>query len=228
MPLSKRLFRESALERLSSPEQLDQQLQVTSPKGWIALIALWSVLAAVIVWSIIGTVPTREEGQGIIVVGGGLQVVVSPGKGRLRSIDVDVEDMVAPGDVIGAISQQTLEDELEEARSQLLQMQAHNLRNADFDQRAEDLQAILAEVDERRLEKSIEYATTRITWLWKRHAIIKGHYEQGAANEIEVIRRRGGDRDGVGQPGEGAPRYSTNRRDQQERDLRTRTRPDDA
>ena len=58
MPLSKRLFRESALERLSSPEQLDQQLQVTSPRGWIALLALWSVLAAIMVWSIVGSVPT--------------------------------------------------------------------------------------------------------------------------------------------------------------------------
>ncbi len=186
MPLSNRLFRESALERLSSPEQLDQQLQVTSPRGWIALIALWSVLAAVIVWSIVGSVPTREEGQGIIVVGGGLQVVVSPGKGRLRSIDVDVGNVIEPGDVVGTISQQTLEDELEEARSQLAEMRAQNVRHVEFDQRAEDLQASLAEVDDQRLRQSIEYATARIARLRKRHAIIKRLFGEGAATEIEL------------------------------------------
>ena len=180
MPLSTRLFRESALERLSSPEQLDQQLQVTSPRGWIALCALWSVLAAVIVWSFVGSVPTREEGQGIIVVGGGLQVVVSSGKGRLRSIDVDVEDTIVPGDVIGTISQLTLEDELEEARSQLVEMRAQNIRHAEFDQRAEGLQVSLAEVDDRRLRQSIDYATARIARLRKRHAIIKRLSEEGA------------------------------------------------
>lgn len=186
MPLSTRLFRESALERLSSPEQLDQQLQVTSPRGWIALIALWSVLVAVIVWSFVGSVPTREQGQGIIVVGGGLQVVVSSGKGRLRSIDVDVGDTIAPGEVIGTISQLTLADELEEARSQLVEMRKQNLRHAEFDQRAEDLQTSLAEVDDRRLQQTIEYATARIERLRKRHAIIKRLSEEGAATEIEL------------------------------------------
>ena len=34
------IFRKVALERLSSPEQLDQLLQVTDPKGWMALGAL--------------------------------------------------------------------------------------------------------------------------------------------------------------------------------------------
>ena len=154
MALSKRLFRESALERLSSPEQLDQQLQVTSPRGWIALLALWSVLAAVIVWSIVGSVPTREEGRGIIVVGGGLRVVVSPGKGRLRSIDVDVGDALYPGDVVGAISQKTLEDELDEATSQLVELQAQNTRPAEFVQREEDLQASLARVAEQRAQQT--------------------------------------------------------------------------
>ncbi len=186
MPLSKRLFRESALERLSSPEQLDQQLQVTSPRGWIALLALWSVLAAIMVWSIVGSVPTREEGRGIIVVGGGLQVVVSPGKGRLRSIDVEVGDVLDPGDVVGAISQQTLDDELDEATSQLVELQAQNTRHAEFDQREEDLQASLARVDEQRLQQTIDYARDRITRLRTRHDIVKELVDDGMMIPIDL------------------------------------------
>ncbi len=186
MTLSKRLFRESALERLSSPEQLDQQLQVTSPRGWIALLALWSVLAAIIVWSIVWSVPTREEGQGIIVVGGGLRLVVSPGKGRLRSIDVDVGDALDPGDVVGTISQQTLEDELEEATSQLGELRAQNRRHAEFDQREQDLQASLARVDEQRLQQTISYAKDRITRLRTRYDIVKGLVEDGMMPELDL------------------------------------------
>ena len=39
------IFRKVALERLSSPEQLDQLMQVTSPKGWLALAGLGALLA---------------------------------------------------------------------------------------------------------------------------------------------------------------------------------------
>ena len=34
-----RIFRQAALDRLSSPEQLDQLMQVTTPKSWMALVA---------------------------------------------------------------------------------------------------------------------------------------------------------------------------------------------
>lgn len=186
MSLSKRLFRESALERLSSPEQLDQQLQVTSPKGWIALLALWGVLAAVILWSIIGTVPTREEGRGIIVVGGGLKVVVSPGKGRLRSIDIEVDDLIEPGDIVGTISQQNLQDELDEARSRLLELQAQNVTHLEFDEREESLQASLATVDRKRLQQTIDFAGHRIERLRTRHEIVQDLLTGGMMTEIDL------------------------------------------
>ena len=37
--MQNKLFRKVALERLSSPEQLDQMMTVTSLRGWIALAA---------------------------------------------------------------------------------------------------------------------------------------------------------------------------------------------
>ena len=38
------LFRPRALERLSSPERLDALMQVTSPKGWLALYTIAGLL----------------------------------------------------------------------------------------------------------------------------------------------------------------------------------------
>ena len=42
------LYRKSALERISSPEQLDQALEVTSPLSWPALIGIGILLAAIL------------------------------------------------------------------------------------------------------------------------------------------------------------------------------------
>ncbi len=43
--MSQGLFRETSLEKLSSPEQLDALIKVTSPRAWLALAALKNIRA---------------------------------------------------------------------------------------------------------------------------------------------------------------------------------------
>lgn len=38
------IFRQSSLDRLSSPEQLDQLIRITSRRSWIALVAMVAVV----------------------------------------------------------------------------------------------------------------------------------------------------------------------------------------
>ncbi|MFL6291034.1 MAG: NHLP bacteriocin system secretion protein, partial [Thermoanaerobaculia bacterium] len=59
------IFRKVALERLSSPEQLDQLMQVTSPRGWLALGAFGTLLNTALGWAELGTIPTDATGEGI-------------------------------------------------------------------------------------------------------------------------------------------------------------------
>ncbi len=49
------VFRKVSLERLSSPEQLDQLLRVTSPKSWISFIGVASIIVIAILWGILVT-----------------------------------------------------------------------------------------------------------------------------------------------------------------------------
>ncbi|MBQ9361529.1 MAG: hypothetical protein IJT96_10905 [Lachnospiraceae bacterium] len=58
MPENKtsRLFREKSIERVSSPEQLDDYIRVTHPGVWMILLAIIILLAGVIVWAAFGTV----------------------------------------------------------------------------------------------------------------------------------------------------------------------------
>jgi HlyD family secretion protein len=177
MTLSKRLFRESALERLSSPEQLDQQLQVTSPKGWIALTAIWVLLVGVIAWSILGAVHTREEGHGIIVTGGGLQVVVAEGAGRLK---VSVDQVVAH------IDKHEVRAEIDELTSQLAELETQYDEHLGFDEKEENAQANLEQADIDRLEQTKAFSLQRVDRLEGRMTIVEGLVKKGNMTEIDL------------------------------------------
>lgn len=65
--MSKSIFRKEALERLSSPEQLDQLMQIVTPRSWLPLAALGGLLACGFIWSLVGRIPVTTTGRGVIV-----------------------------------------------------------------------------------------------------------------------------------------------------------------
>ena len=64
--MTKPIFRQAALERLASPEQLDQLMQVTTPRGWLALAALGCLLITAVILSFIWTIPVTVGGKCIL------------------------------------------------------------------------------------------------------------------------------------------------------------------
>lgn len=68
----KSIFRKESLDRISSPEEYDQYLQVTGPGIWIVMSAIVLVLVGAIVWSILGRLNTTME---VAVVSKGDSVV---------------------------------------------------------------------------------------------------------------------------------------------------------
>lgn len=183
--LSKQLFRESALERLSSPEQLDQLLTVTSPKGWVSLIAMWAVLACVIVWAFFGKIPTTEEGGGILVVGGGLKQVQAPAGGRLSDITVEVGESVAQDQVVAVIERQDLVDQIEDTRRELEKLKEQDEQARTLDAQEGALRANLARVDNERLDRAIEFAQERIERLRARRETVSRLVDEGNMTPID-------------------------------------------
>ncbi|HEX8363287.1 MAG TPA: hypothetical protein VF613_24420, partial [Longimicrobium sp.] len=97
---SQRIFRKVALDRLSSPEQLDQVMRVTRPGGWIALAAIGALLLTALVWGIAGTISDKVSGQGILVKSGGVLEVVATTPGRVTDVSVSPGDEVTAGQVV--------------------------------------------------------------------------------------------------------------------------------
>ena len=58
------VFREKSLERVSSPEQLDDYIRVATPPVWLVLLALVILIVGIFVWSALGSVTaTNSEGK---------------------------------------------------------------------------------------------------------------------------------------------------------------------
>ena len=105
------LYRQKALNRLSSAEELDRALAVTSARQWLVLLTIMGLLGAVAVWSIVGEVATYVEAQGVIVNRGGTVVdAVAVNQGRLDALAIAVGDEIDKGDVVAIV----VNDEIEE------------------------------------------------------------------------------------------------------------------
>lgn len=115
--MSERVFRKVSLDRLSSPEQLDQVMQVTRPGGWVALAAAAMLLLAAAAWGVAGTLTDRVTGQGILIKSGGVLEVVATAGGRVTDVSISAGDTVAEGQVIAWLAQPALLDRLQQARA---------------------------------------------------------------------------------------------------------------
>jgi HlyD family secretion protein len=162
------IFRKAALARLSSPERLDQLMQVTDPRGWIALIGLCMVLLAAGVWSIVGRIPTTIQGTGILLSSEGIREIESLGSGVVSELRVDVGDRIDTGDTIALVRQPRLAQEVEQARQQLEVLEENRGRRADFTSTHIALETESLDRERADLERRVSVTDERIAWLTDR------------------------------------------------------------
>jgi len=111
-----RAFRAAALDRAASPEQFDHLVVITKPSDWILTAVICLVLVAAIVWGVLGKIPTRVTGDGILISNGDRVVdAVSAAAGRLASVSVVVGDHVVAGQSVAQIVQTDIEQKHKEA-----------------------------------------------------------------------------------------------------------------
>lgn len=106
------LFRNISLKKLSSPEQLDELIKVTSPRAWLVLIAITGILISTLVWGFLGSIPTKIEGQGILLNNGGVFSIEHHTSGRVIDVRFKVGDRVKAGDVVARIELPELVDRI--------------------------------------------------------------------------------------------------------------------
>lgn len=102
--MQRSLFREGALENMTSPDELDRLMRVTDPRGWLALIALFALVAAALLWGIFGRLPVEVSAEdGILIHGDSRHEVVSQASGIVTHVRADTGDRVEEGQVVAQL-----------------------------------------------------------------------------------------------------------------------------
>jgi HlyD family secretion protein len=112
-------------QRLQSPEELDRLVTITTPLGWFALGTVGFVVLAALVWGFVGSIPTTVSGEGILLRGGRIASVVALGTGKVLQLDVGVGDKVTANQVVGTITQPTLEAQIDGQKATVAKLQAN-------------------------------------------------------------------------------------------------------
>ncbi len=141
------LFRKEQLERLSSPEQLEQLLQVTTPKSWMSLFAGGLLLAVAAFWGLYGTVETEVAGQGVLIGAGGLLDIPAPSAGVVTMINVNVGDFVEKGQLVGRVAQPKLMAKLNWTESELRRLQLSHGMEQEIEEKRAEAQLLKADME---------------------------------------------------------------------------------
>ncbi len=122
------LFRKKSLDKISSPEKLNDYISVTNPGIWLLLVGIAVVLIGAVIWGFFGKLETRikvpaivgDEGTLLYVeaseiskIRGGLEVEIDETEGKVISLGLNgskayevlgdlalTESGYSPGDVL--------------------------------------------------------------------------------------------------------------------------------
>jgi HlyD family secretion protein len=117
------IFRQESLERLSSPERLDQLMQVTNRKDWLILVVFAGLTAVGLIWSIFGRVPINVDGKGILIQPRQIVDFQSSIPGQLKSLEIKNGQCVKKDQVLATIDPVELKQQLQLTKEKLKQLQ---------------------------------------------------------------------------------------------------------
>lgn len=161
------LFRKQALERISSPERLDELVQLAAPKEWLALAILAALVGATLVWSVVGSLPTTVTGRGVLIRPRARVTFQAQAPGRIVAVQAREGARVQPGDTLAVLDQAEIHKQLDSTRSRLAQLESqnrskHSLQVANASLQIHEIDADRSALDLQRqsLERSLQDALT--------------------------------------------------------------------
>ncbi|MBW8820495.1 MAG: HlyD family efflux transporter periplasmic adaptor subunit [Streptomyces sp.] len=79
-------FRQQALAKLQSPEELDLPVRFARPQGWLVMSVTVVVMAAACVWAVTGSVASTVSAPAILTHGQGSYILQSPVAGQVTQV----------------------------------------------------------------------------------------------------------------------------------------------
>jgi HlyD family secretion protein len=184
------VFRKVSLQRLASPEQLDQLMRVTDPRGWVALAGLGLILLTVVGWGVAGRIPEQVHGVGMLVKSGGIFQVTPTAGGRVIDVAVAVGDDVTEGQVVARIAQPELDDRVRTARTELEHLRSEQADLETFSDRDVRLQQEYLAQQRASTIQTISAAEQNLRWLQERLTSQEQLTQQGLLTRSTLLATR--------------------------------------
>lgn len=105
-------FRKEALERLSSPDQLDERVTLAPIRGWLVLLGLTIFLSSVGIWAFFSQIPVKVSATGVLLLKGPIFEVNAPGSAYLVEWKVSEGDEVKKGQILAVLNDPELEEQV--------------------------------------------------------------------------------------------------------------------
>ena len=129
----KKLFRDKALQNLSSPEQLDMAVTLIPSAGWLGLLSLGLLTIVIVLWGFMGSLSYPQYGTGVLIRGERIHGIYSRGAGTVAAMNVTVGDYVEYGQIIGRIDMPQVINDIAELKNKIkiLQKEYEDVRELD-------------------------------------------------------------------------------------------------
>ena len=108
--MENQVFRQKSVERISSPEQLQDYMRVTTPGVWMVLLAVILLLAGLIISSALVTVESKIVEQGVVDEDGMMLDITLP---------MAQKELVAPGMKVRVADREAKVDMVFQAENEL-------------------------------------------------------------------------------------------------------------
>ena len=178
-------YRKAALEKLSTPEKLDQLIKVTSPKGWIALCTIALVLGTGIFWAFFGNIKTKLNVVGVLL-GGEIHEVVSTSQGQLVDLKVNIGDIVEKDQIIAVIEQPDLLQQIEDTKATLKEREFDLQQLSSFGNQDSRLQGKLIDQQRNTIELQIASEKKNLEFLKNQLITEKDLLKKGLITKPQV------------------------------------------
>ncbi|MDJ0729700.1 MAG: NHLP bacteriocin system secretion protein [Crocosphaera sp.] len=117
------IFRKESLDRLSSPERLDQLMNIVGRQDWLPLSTLGFLVFLGILWSLFGKIPVNVTSKGVLIMPRRVVNIQSPLQGQLKQLKVQPGYCLKKDEVIATIDPFETRQKLELEKEKLAQLQ---------------------------------------------------------------------------------------------------------
>lgn len=133
------LFRKTALDTMSTPEQLDKQVKIMRPSVWIIFTALVAALITFIIWSFTYKITNGINMSGVVFTNNNIISNTAERDCIVTDVLVSDGDYVEIGDVIAVVSNNELLEKIEDSRYSLSLLDKKSPEYASLSEQIENL-----------------------------------------------------------------------------------------